>query len=87
MDPLRAALLTASRNRTVRQVVENAPVSRSVVRRFVAGTDIEDAVRVTAGLVGDGLTVSLDHLGEYTTEVGHADATTKAYLSMLRRLG
>jgi proline dehydrogenase len=86
MDPMRAALLTASRNRTVRKVVENAPVSRSVVRRFVAGTDVEDAVRVTADLVGAGLTVSLDHLGEDTTEIGHADATTKAYLTVLRRL-
>jgi proline dehydrogenase len=86
MDPIRAALLTASRNRTVRKVVENAPVSRSVVRRFVAGTDVEDAVRVTADLVGAGLAVSLDRLGEDTTEIGHADATTKAYLAMLRRL-
>jgi proline dehydrogenase len=86
MDPMRAALLTASRNRAVRKVVENAPVSRSVVRRFVAGTDVEDAVRVTADLVGAGLTVSLDHLGEDTTEIGHADATTKAYLTVLRRL-
>jgi proline dehydrogenase len=87
MDALRAALLTAARNRAVRRVVENAPVSRSVVRRFVAGTDIEDAVRVSDGLVGSGMTVSLDHLGEDTTEVGHADATTKAYLALLRRLG
>ncbi|HEX4654292.1 MAG TPA: proline dehydrogenase family protein [Mycobacteriales bacterium] len=86
MDPLRAALLTASRNHAVRRIVENAPVSRTVVRRFVAGTDVEDAVRVTADLVGAGLTVSLDRLGEDTTEVGHAEATTKAYLTLLRRL-
>jgi proline dehydrogenase len=87
MDPLRAALLTTSRNRAVRKVVENAPVSRSVVRRFVAGNDLEDAVRVTGELVETGLAVSLDHLGEDTTEVGHADSTTKAYLALLRRLG
>ena len=86
-NPLRAALLTASRNHAVRRLVENAPVSRGVVRRFVAGTAIEDAVRVSAELIGDGLAVSLDHLGEDTTEVGHADATTKAYLDLLRRLG
>jgi proline dehydrogenase len=83
---LRAALLTASRNDAVRRLVENAPVSRSVVRRFVAGTSIDDAVRATAALVGDGLTVSLDRLGEDTTEVGHADATTKAYVQLLAAL-
>jgi proline dehydrogenase len=86
MDPMRAALLTASRLRTVRKVVENAPVSRNVVRRFVAGNTVEDAVRVTAELIEAGLAVSLDHLGEDTTEVGHAESTTKAYLSLLRRL-
>jgi proline dehydrogenase len=83
---LRAALLTASRNRTVRRVVETAPVSRDVVRRFVAGTSTDDAVRVSAELAGEGLFVSLDHLGEDTTETGHADATTKAYVTLLGRL-
>jgi len=84
---LRAALLTASRNRTVRRLIETAPVSRDVVRRFVAGTDVEDAVHVTSELAGRGLHVTLDHLGEDTTEVGHADATTKAYVTLLHRLG
>ena len=85
-NPMRGALLLASRNRAVRAVVENAPVSRNVVRRFVAGTAIDDAVRVSSELVGAGLAVSLDHLGEDTTEVGHADATTKAYVALLSRL-
>jgi proline dehydrogenase len=84
---LRAALLTASRNARVRRLVETAPVSRDVVRRFVAGTTTDDAVRVSSTLADSGLTVSLDHLGEDTTEIGHADATTKAYLTLLRRLG
>ena len=84
---LRAALLTASRNAQVRRLVETAPISRDVVKRFVAGTSVDDAVRVSSTLVDAGLTVSLDHLGEDTTEVGHADATTKAYLTLLRRLG
>ena len=83
---LRAALLTASRNRAVRRMVETAPVSRDVVRRFVAGTAIADAVRVSAALARDGLTVSLDHLGEDTTETAHADATTKAYVDLLTQL-
>jgi proline dehydrogenase len=83
---LRTVLLSASRNATVRRIVEQAPVSRDVVKRFVAGTTTEDAVRVAAELAGEGLTISLDHLGEDTTEVGHADATTKAYVTLLGRL-
>src|SRR3954465_7211736 len=83
---LRAALLTASRNRRFRRLVETAPVSRAVVRRFVAGNSVDEAVRVCEELAADGLNISLDHLGEDTTEVGHAEATTKAYVTLLRRL-
>ena len=84
---LRAALLTASRNKTVRRIIETAPVSRDVVRRFVAGNATDDAVRISGELAANGLFVSLDHLGEDTTETGHADATTKAYVTLLGRLG
>ena len=83
---LRQALLRASRNRRVRHLVETAPVSRNVVARFVAGTGVNDAVRVTGQLVAEGLAVSLDHLGEDTTEAGHAEATTKAYVTLLAHL-
>jgi proline dehydrogenase len=83
---LRSLLLTASRNARVRHLVETAPVSRDVVRRFVAGNGVEDAVSVTDTLAATGLSVSLDHLGEDTTEAGHADATTKAYVTLLGRL-
>jgi proline dehydrogenase len=83
---LRTVLLTASRRRSVRRVVEHAPVSRSVVKRFVAGDSAEAAVSATRTLVDAGLRVSLDHLGEDTTEVAHAHATTAAYLTLLTQL-
>jgi proline dehydrogenase len=83
---VRAALLTASRQRSVRYVVERAPVSRNIVKRFVAGDQSGDAVRVTSELVAAGLSVSLDHLGEDTTEAAHAQATADAYLTLLSLL-
>ncbi|MCA1712341.1 MAG: proline dehydrogenase family protein [Actinobacteria bacterium] len=83
---LRQVILAASRNGTVKKVVAGAPVSRSVVKRFVAGEGVEDAVRATRELAAAGLTVSLDHLGEDTVDAGQADATVKAYLVLLQRL-
>jgi proline dehydrogenase len=83
---LRQVILAASRNGTVKKVVAGAPVSRSVVKRFVAGESADDAVRATRELVGAGLTVSLDHLGEDTLDAGQADSTVKAYLVLLERL-
>jgi proline dehydrogenase len=86
MPVLRSAILAASRNARVKRLVAGAPVSRNVVRRFVAGETVEDAVRTSTELVGKGLAVSLDHLGEDTTDAGQADATVKAYLVLLDRL-
>jgi proline dehydrogenase len=83
---LRSVILAAARNRQVEQVVTRAPVSRSVVRRFVGGPDTASAVAVAAGLIGEGLTVTLDHLGEDTTERRHADAVAAAYLELLASL-
>src|SRR3954470_6518812 len=83
---LREVILAASRNGTVKKVVAGAPVSRSVVKRFVAGETVEDAVAATKKLAADGLTISLDHLGEDTLDAGQADATVKAYLVLLERL-
>ena len=83
---LRQVILAASRNAAVKRVVAGAPLSRSVVKRFVAGEGVDDAVRATRELTAAGLTVSLDHLGEDTLDAGQADATVKAYLVLLERL-
>jgi proline dehydrogenase len=83
---LRSVILAASRNAGIKKVVATAPISRNVVRRFVAGESVDDAVRVSRELTEQGLAVSLDHLGEDTTDLAHASATTKAYRTLLDRL-
>ena len=83
---LRSVILAASRNARVERLVAGAPVSRNVVRRFVAGETVDDAVRASHELTGKGLAVTLDHLGEDTVDAGQADATVKAYLVLLQRL-
>ena len=85
-DALRSVLLRGSRSPGLRHLVETTPVSRSVVRRFVPGTDVADACRATADLLGDGLRVTLDHLGEDTTDRAQAEGVRDAYLTLLRRL-
>ena len=83
---LRSVILAASRDERVERLVAGAPLSRGVVRRFVAGETVDDAVRASTALTGRGLAVSLDHLGEDTHDAGQADATVKAYLVLLERL-
>ena len=83
---LRSAILAAARNPRIESVVTHAPVSRSVVRRFVGGPDTPAAVAAARALVDDGLTVTLDHLGEDTTDRAHADAVAAAYFDLLAAL-
>jgi proline dehydrogenase len=66
--------------------VETAPLSRDVVSRFVAGTGVDDALRVTRQLVDEGMRVTLDHLGEDTTTPQHAEAVVNQYCAVLRAL-
>jgi proline dehydrogenase len=83
---LRSVILAAARSPRVERLVETAPVTREVVRRFVAGTTIDDALRAARELVADGLTVTLDHLGEDTRTPEQAAATREEYLQALATL-
>lgn len=83
---LRAPLLAAARSKSIRRLVEAVPATRSVVRRFVAGSETADAVRVAGELAADGRRITLDHLGEDTTDAAQAAATVAAYEAVLTAL-
>jgi proline dehydrogenase len=85
-DALRTVVLQAARSDQLRAVLEKAPVSRSVVRRFVPGATTADAVRASTDLVGMDLRVTVDHLGEDTTTREQADAVRGEYLALLDAL-
>lgn len=83
---LREALLAASRSDRMERLIRSAPVSRSVVDRFVAGDTEADALRAARELSLRGLFGLLTLLGEDVRELGQTEATTKAYIDLLHRL-
>jgi proline dehydrogenase len=83
---LRSVILAAARSPRVERLVGTAPVSRDVVRRFVAGTGAADAIRTTREIVDDGLGVSLDNLGEDTVTPEQAERTKDEYVGLLTAL-
>ena len=83
---LRSALLAASRSRRAKDLATRLPVSSGIVARFVAGEGLDDAVRTARALASDGLSVSLDHLGEQTRDADQARAARDAYLELVRCL-
>jgi len=76
-----------SKSERVRDLVEKAPVSRDVVRRFVAGDSTPDAVRAAGALDLTGRMSTIDHLGEDTLDLHQAQDTRDAYLLLLSALG
>jgi proline dehydrogenase len=90
LDPsgvLRQGLLQLSKSNRVRDFIEKAPVSRDVVKRFVAGDSTPDAVRVAGELALTGRRATIDNLGEDTYDLSQAQATRDTYLSLLSALG
>jgi proline dehydrogenase len=83
---LRSVFLAAARSSRMERLVDAAPVSRSVVRRFVAGASTDDALRVTRELADGGLATSLDYLGEDTVTAEQAAAVRDEYVGLLGRL-
>jgi proline dehydrogenase len=62
------------------------PATRAIVNRFVAGEGTGDAVRVARSLREAGLLVTLDYLGEDTTDAQRASATATQYVQLLGKL-
>ena len=85
-DLLRTGLMYLAESTRVRDTIEKAPVSRSVVRRFVPGARLEDAVRATGDLALTGRTVTIDYLGEDTLRHRARPRRTRdAYLDLAAR--
>jgi proline dehydrogenase len=82
---LRTSLLAAARSAAVRRLVESTPLTRPVIHRFVPGADLDAAFSAIRTLVPDRL-VTVDHLGEDTTDRTQAERTVGAYVALLRRI-
>jgi proline dehydrogenase len=84
---LRRALLGLSRNERAKTLLTRAPITAKVVDRFVAGEAVDEAVAGARRLTEAGLLVSLDHLGEDTTDRADAERVVTEYVTLLTRLG
>jgi proline dehydrogenase len=57
-----------------------------LARRFVPGESIESAIGAVRSLNGNGLSATLDFLGEDVTSESEASTTTETYLQMIDRI-
>jgi proline dehydrogenase len=83
---LRRSLLFLSDNPTAQRVLLGAPLSRHFSHRFVAGETLEEAIEVSLACNADGLSVSLDYLGEAVTNRDDALRATEVAIQSLEAL-
>ncbi len=80
---LRAFFVHLSENPTLRNFAERSSIGQRVSGRFVAGTDIADAVRATQSVNRSGMAVTIDNLGENVTNPDEARQSAQLYHQIL----
>jgi proline dehydrogenase len=80
---LRSFLIYLSKAEWAQRAVSGWKLAWRTASRFVAGTTIEDAIRVVHELSAKGINVTLDHLGEHTSTPQEASDATVAILGSL----
>jgi proline dehydrogenase len=80
---LRALFIKLSESRSLRAVAERSAIGQRVSSRFVAGTQVEDALRATQAVNQSGPSVSIDNLGENVTNDDEARASAQLYHQLL----
>ena len=83
MPILRSVFIALSRNRLLRSFSERSGVGRRLSSRFVAGMEIEDALRVAEAVNQQGMAATLDSLGESVTSEVEAHQAAEVYHQLL----
>lgn len=80
---LRRLLLALSTRPRIGEWMERLPATRRFVRRFVAGTRVEDALAVIADVNRRGVAAAVTYLGENVTRESEAARAADVYVGLL----
>jgi proline dehydrogenase len=83
---LRNGILATAERDVVERFVRDSRWSRALVARFVAGDRLEDALAAATKLAGQGLTTTLDRLGENVLTPDEARSAVESYAATLREM-
>jgi proline dehydrogenase len=86
MNITRRAVLTVADQPRVKKLFETNSQARKLVSRFVAGETLEDALAAAKEFARDGLTTTMDQLGENVNSVEAASAAVVGYVDTLKQL-
>jgi len=84
--PLRGLLLYLSEHPGLRRWVETSAIARRLSSRFIAGDTLDDALKVCLRIKSQGISATLDYLGENVRSLEEAAACRDMYLRALRAM-
>jgi proline dehydrogenase len=82
----RSLIIKTSSLPPIEKMVRRSGLFRPLVKRFIAGDTLDEALLVSQDLVRRGFKVSLDNLGENTKSEAEANQAKATYMEMLRRI-
>jgi proline dehydrogenase len=82
----RSLILKTSALRPVEKLVRRSFLFRPVVKRFIAGDTLEEALQASEALLRRGFLISLDYLGENTASEEEALQAKATYIQMLHEI-
>lgn len=83
---LRSTMLWLARNARAERLVRRSRLTQPLVRRFIAGDTLDDALVHAQRLNEAGMEVSLDLLGENVTDEAAATTAREAFIETLNRI-
>ena len=83
MALLRSGFIALSHNRPLRRFFEHSALGTRLNTRFIAGMQLEDALRVSEAVNRQGISVTLDSLGESVTSATEAHRAAEVYHRLL----
>lgn len=83
---LRSVLLYLSERENLKRLLTQSALGRRMALRFIAGENVEDAMRAVRQLNAEGFEATLDRLGESVQAASEAEGACQVYLEILDRL-
>ena len=83
---MRKLLLFLSQLKSLRGWVERSALAKRLSSRFVAGEKLDDALLAGRRINREGISLTLDHLGENVTSLVEASASRDVYLNAIARI-
>src|SRR5947199_9796717 len=83
---VRSLILKTSSRKPVERIVRRSRLFRPLVKRFIAGDTLAEALDASKVLLDKGFFVTLDYLGENTSTEAEALAAKATFIEMLEAI-